>query len=647
MSQDSFLIITIGPIQGFIASARRSHDLWFGSYLLSEMSAVIANKIKDEVGGNALIFPGSKQIRPEDGISNKIVALVPTKRVEELATKCKKAITEKLEAKMKQLFDDLKKQNVSQDGKTLFDYIEAKHALEQIKDLIEYYWVAVPCNSRDGEGYIRARERAEELLMARKNLRTWGPVTWGSEKPKSSLDGERESVIKEELYEQIGKTKQKISEWQRQKIQIMLGISSQERLCGIGLLKRMGSRDGNNQKVMNFPSTSHIAAIPLKKDIDQEQGKKAFTEFIERLKNITYPNFLTNFKLNPKRQGFLTEKNENYDGSLFYEGRLFSQLDFEAIIGNDNFSKKELAEKKKKVKEDIRDALKSFFKKLGKRPLSYYALLLADGDKMGVLIDHQKSFNQHKKLSQKLNDFSDNVKKIIKKYDGHLIYAGGDDVLALLPLTTAVACARNLSTEFYDQLKQFAFEEDGSQFNPSLSVGIAIAHSLTHFGEVRELAKKAEKRAKIKRNSLAILFDKRSGGQRMISGQWNESNGLKPIDERLEKWQEYFKNVELNHGFIYELEEIARLVQKDYRNSYQDADVANLKEMLLYELKRIMSRKSPGDSSSNVGLNKNIQKILEEFVKRHVSGDFSALRSLADELYIALEFYRAAQFSQL
>jgi CRISPR-associated protein Cmr2 len=32
------MVIGVGPVQEFIASARRSRDLWFGSWLLSEPS---------------------------------------------------------------------------------------------------------------------------------------------------------------------------------------------------------------------------------------------------------------------------------------------------------------------------------------------------------------------------------------------------------------------------------------------------------------------------------------------------------------------------------------------------------------------------------------------------------------------------------
>lgn len=36
------LALSIGPVQEFIAAARRSRDLWFGSYLLSEVSKAAA-----------------------------------------------------------------------------------------------------------------------------------------------------------------------------------------------------------------------------------------------------------------------------------------------------------------------------------------------------------------------------------------------------------------------------------------------------------------------------------------------------------------------------------------------------------------------------------------------------------------------------
>src|SRR5204862_1418878 len=47
--------IALGPVQEFIAQARRTRDLWYGSHLLSELSRAAARHLAD--GGAELIFP--------------------------------------------------------------------------------------------------------------------------------------------------------------------------------------------------------------------------------------------------------------------------------------------------------------------------------------------------------------------------------------------------------------------------------------------------------------------------------------------------------------------------------------------------------------------------------------------------------------
>jgi CRISPR-associated protein Cmr2 len=39
---DYLLALSIGPVQNFIAAARRTRDLWFGSHVLSEISKAAA-----------------------------------------------------------------------------------------------------------------------------------------------------------------------------------------------------------------------------------------------------------------------------------------------------------------------------------------------------------------------------------------------------------------------------------------------------------------------------------------------------------------------------------------------------------------------------------------------------------------------------
>ena len=49
------LTLSIGPVQGFIASARRSRDLWSGSWLLSEMAKAAAKSLFE--AGAQMVFP--------------------------------------------------------------------------------------------------------------------------------------------------------------------------------------------------------------------------------------------------------------------------------------------------------------------------------------------------------------------------------------------------------------------------------------------------------------------------------------------------------------------------------------------------------------------------------------------------------------
>jgi CRISPR-associated protein Cmr2 len=91
MNEGHLLLVSLGPVQDFIAQARRSRDLWFGSHLLSELSRAAARQLTD--CGAQLIFPaldkGSAELAPchgptRDGktapvsVANKILADVPS-----------------------------------------------------------------------------------------------------------------------------------------------------------------------------------------------------------------------------------------------------------------------------------------------------------------------------------------------------------------------------------------------------------------------------------------------------------------------------------------------------------------------------------------------------------------------------------------
>ena len=188
-------LVSIGPVQTFIASARRTRDLWFGSWFLSELSKAAAHEIVSNRPGNRLIFPApsNEQLQEllkegsELNVANKIVALID-EPPEQLGKDVYGAIKKRLEAVKVLAFP----KNLAFDQTT---------AQKQINDLIEYFWVALPFENAE---YVTVRRNLEALLAARKNTRDFKPVDWGSDALKSSLDGELESVIPKDFINDEG-----------------------------------------------------------------------------------------------------------------------------------------------------------------------------------------------------------------------------------------------------------------------------------------------------------------------------------------------------------------------------------------------------------------------------------------------------------
>ena len=57
----SYIIeLSFGPVQSFIASARRSRDLWAGSYILSEIARAAGKSLLAQ--GATMIYPSQSRI---------------------------------------------------------------------------------------------------------------------------------------------------------------------------------------------------------------------------------------------------------------------------------------------------------------------------------------------------------------------------------------------------------------------------------------------------------------------------------------------------------------------------------------------------------------------------------------------------------
>ncbi len=95
-----------------------------------------------------------------------------------------------------------------------------------------------------------------------------------------------------------------------------------------------------------------------------------------------------------------------------------------------------------------------------------------------------------------------------------MIYAGGDDVLALLPAQTALACASQLRETFRKNWERDAGGRERLLMGrrATVSAGLAVVHYKEDLRFALETARKAEKAAKnAGRDALQITVCRRSG----------------------------------------------------------------------------------------------------------------------------------------
>lgn len=192
--------------------------------------------------------------------------------------------------------------------------------------------------------------------------------------------------------------------------------------------------------------------------------------------------------------------------------------------------------------------------------------MVADGDNMGALLDKKDNEEAHHKISADLDTFAQNAAKIVEQHGGMAIYTGGDDVLALLPVTTALACGHELKTSFKEII------EGGT-----LSAGVAIVHYKEPLSTSLARARAAEKEAKKidGKDAVCIALHTRGGSPLALAQKWDEA-------QKIREWQ----NSDLPRGLAYELRELAREWPEGF-------DVSTLKA----EAQRIADKKVKQDGS--------------------------------------------------
>ncbi len=290
------ITLSIGPVQDFIAAARKSRDLWLGSYMLSEISKAAAKSFY-QADNHSLIFPFPK--KPEDlepesdfNVGNKILVLMSTDSPKKALENAKDAAKNHWRI----LAEDAKREA---EIKKIKIYNNLWN--QQVSDIIELYgaWV----NYEDGgkkEYYKKRRERLDTLLNARKNTREFkrNPVRQTGI-PKSSLDGLRENVITSSMYD-----KREANKWAFRKA----GMNDNEYLDCTGVVKRLGADPEQ------FTPLSRIAIDPWLRGMPDNID---FSSIEQKMRGLIKEGLVSQVKGNKEHYCILP-----FDGQLLYPFRL-------------------------------------------------------------------------------------------------------------------------------------------------------------------------------------------------------------------------------------------------------------------------------------------------------------------------------------
>lgn len=545
---DYLLLVTLGPVQDFIAQARRTRDLWHGSHLLSEISRAGAHHLAKN--GAQLIFPapidpeefepcpGPLRVNgmPPQSIANRLLAEVSADPdPATLARSTREAV--------ERYWHDVIAEPVRHNCAGLIAAGTDAVWEEQIGSFLEFTAAWVPLR----DGYREARRAVERALAGRKALhdfRPWRESRPGS--PRSSLDGMRETVLRR-------------SDLRDSALVRTYRIQPGEQLDAIGLVKRAGGRPEQFVPIVNIALGCWL----------QSAGEHAPDE----LKLLAQA--CDQVQTQRVRRDIPVARPFKHDASLVLRSRWRPVLEESGWQGDpDAWGRRYVGPLLERMVE----------------PFPYVACLVADGDRMGNTIDGLATAKAHRAFSRALAGFAGRARAIVEEdHLGSLVYAGGDDVLAFLPLPTALACAGALRTAFAETI---GTSDLPNGQRPTLSVGIGVGHVMEAMGDLLDLGRQAEQLAKggvAERNALGLVVDRRSGQTR----SWRQSWDPDPV-KRLE---EDIKALDgrLPMGKVYEIDRTLRYLP------LADEEDGAWTDVLQGEVRRCLARVDAGAAALKPG----------------------------------------------
>lgn len=511
---ENLILFTITPVQKFITTARKTEDLWLGSYILSYLNATAINQIYPK-DGVKIIYPSIESDSPFEFWKGRDITLPSFPNLflalsEELSIRELTDTMKHVEAAVQCEFEKMAKHAVDTFAKTVDNQTwNNTYAVElfrkQTKHFLELYWVV---SGKCGEEYKDWYAQTGTRLASVKNCRAFHQVAESGR--KCSLCGEREI---------FHNGKSNPMEWWKQFAKRRARYCRRgEALCAVCLTKRLtGLYFGERYKeirTLSFQSTSEVSTADFKFRItDDDDAIEIYKEFVKSVSTLggTNNNQLKEFvKVDPVPKLKIKEiqKTWNVDGDWLFE-ESFSTQNLERDYGIDKNAQRFSIKRCEKLRRRL-------VNKIGFDPNQYFAVIVLDGDGMGETISRAKDWEAHTEISSQLNEYTTKVRRIVDRdYLGKLIYAGGDDVLALANLSDLLKILHRLRWDFPNLSRD-------ENLASTASAGVCIAHCKVPLGAVLSRARAMEQKAKSVegKNALGIALLKRSGNISQTVFKW-------------------------------------------------------------------------------------------------------------------------------
>lgn len=551
------LHVSFGPVQAFIAESRRTRDLWVGSYLLSYLAG---RGMAAAAHHGVVVLPAVSRetlARYEPGASGHGTLPAHASLPNRFVVACTDVAAARAAGHAAMAAIEAAWQGIAGAvWKRFVAPVAAQHGRETAaiwKRQIDGFWEIV---------WVVGNDPA--LLDQRKHWRASAPTHEPGD--HCTMMGRYQELSGHVRRQAREAQDAQDAFWERLRAglaprdgEATLDLRRDERLCAIALTKRLLPRVARqalgralDEDTVAWPSTLHVAAWPWIEAVCQGDPEAA-TKFAALATRARASACGERKAAEPLVKEYRSAGDfPCLDGNFFFERALRHEQDTPLTD--------------EALREPLVEALKALQRGMGSKKASpFFGLLLMDGDRMGQLLrEASNAEGGTRVVTGGLSRFAEGVPDIVAEHHGATVYAGGDDVLAFLPVDRALPAALALADAYrrcFEQAKLPAHLLPGA----TISGAIVYAHYRLPLRWLLQQAHRLLDRvAKIEagRASLAMAVHRSSGETARWAAPWaylrtTEGTRFTPLIDRIQ-------DKHLGKSLIYRMRErLGRLSDDD------------------------------------------------------------------------------------